>query len=230
MAVLLAGCALRAGAPSQSSDSLWGVLSLQVEGTPQYEPLNRQRMVLRDGDKGREVPVVLESTIYRYRGLSVEKGQVAFQSGRLCSYDLRAIDNKRPFSWSICAPETPLGMFRLLTDKDGRNYLAWVDGGLVCFAEIRAARDRAAAIVDAASTGGGAFPGMVRIPTDTLIDREYHFPGDRPANAFYSEFIVDDIEVRETGAAVVTISSPRKPARFRLLFDGKAWRVASDKE
>ena len=204
----------------QQMQRLNGLVSAQVQAGPERMPLNQDYLIVRrPGGEQHKLPVILVMRVYSFKALLMREGKPRLWNHRLHSYEIRAVGENDLFCWNICSLGRPLGMFRLFSNERGENHLAWVEGRSVCFSQVKEPRDRLVAITDVLANEGGHLPGIVRVPTDRLIDREHH-----GWNALYSELAVEALEVSESGIVTMKVSALRPDKVFTLVYDGKEWR------
>jgi len=146
-------------------------IELEVTGTrPIALEKNRLIMLQPDGER-KETTVTLDEIAYRCRLLKVTQTEtkVSEQKTLMC-YELRAKDSSVRYAWSVWS-YTPLGEFRLFSNQNGENYLAWVTGSYVVFSAVSRPADRAGRLVDFLAKGGGA-SGSVWVPVGPLVGRD----------------------------------------------------------
>jgi hypothetical protein len=102
--------------------------------------LDNANVTIPQGKTGvaRPVAVALRRTAYVCELLQVTPNASGKVRTRLDCYELCA---KAPYTWSMWAWR-PLVNFALFAQGPEENYLTWVDGHVVCAAEVSTARDR----------------------------------------------------------------------------------------
>ncbi len=222
--VLLATLLVYAESKDQQMQRLNALVLVDLETGPKRVSLNQNYVIVRgSGGEQHKLPVILVMRVYKFKALLMREGKPRLWNHRLHSYEIRPTGKNHLFTWNICSLGSPLGRFSLFSNERGENYLAWVQGRTVCFSQIKEPRDRLVAITEALAREE-RFPGIVKVPTDTLIDRKDHYAKDRPANAFYTEFTIKALEVGESGTVIVKVCAPRSDKVFKLVFDGKKWQ------
>ena len=199
------------------------LMSVTVEVKPERIPLNQDYLIVQQpqGEQHR-VPVILVQRVYGFEALQMKEGKPRLWAHHLFSYEICANAGEDLFTWNINSLGRPLGMFRLFSNERGENYLTWVEGRSVCFSQIKEPRDRLVSVTETLAKRE-RFPGIVRVPTNTLIDRKDHYAKDRAANAFYTKFTVEALEIGESGTVNMKVSAPGSDKVFKLVFDGKSW-------
>lgn len=215
---LFAACLVFAALPDQELEGVNALMSAELATGPLRMPLNQDYLIVRGpGAEQRRVPVILVANYYRFQALQVREGKPGLWGHHLSSYEIRAVGEDELFAWNMWSLH-PLGMFRLFSNEGGQNYLAWVDRSTVCFAEVTQPRDRVVALTEALSvTERPAW--VVRVPTNRLIDSKHH-----GRDVFYSELVVEALDIAEAGHITAKISALRTGKLFNIVFDGKEWR------
>lgn len=223
--LVLTACFVFAGSAVQEIQRANALLSAEIETGPERIVLNQDYLIMdRPGGKQHKLPIILAMRIYKLKVLQIREGKPQQWEQSLFSYEICGVTQEELFTWNVCSSGRPLGMFRLFSNKRGENHLAWVESRTVCFSKIAEPRDRVVAITDAVASGGARSPEIVRVPTDKLIPRKYHYPKGRPSNVFYREFSIEALEVGEGGDITLKVASPGAEKVFTLVFDGKEWR------
>ena len=75
----------------------------------------------------------------------VSEGEAQEWSGDLWCCELRATNPELPFVWAVWSEEVMLN-FRVVSSPSPVSYAAWVEGGTLCFEEIRTSRDAETAL------------------------------------------------------------------------------------
>lgn len=184
-------------------------------------PLDQDRLVLLQKDgQCKEIPVVLEHATCKFRVKFVREEETQEQVGYLPLYELRSSDPDLPYTWALFCG-WPLARFRLFSNERGENYLAWIRGSAIQFAEVSKPKDRSLALAEAFSRKPP--PDIVYVPVGDLVP-EVDFWG---VNAFYSDITILSVAKDEAGNWIVKISDPSGKKVFTLVSEGdkrENWR------
>jgi len=214
---LLAGCVGHPVEVTEDSSLLLGT-SADVEFTPIESvviPLNQDRLARAVDGKEAEIRVVLTVTICEPKWHFLGEGpDTIFEGlGHCFFYEL---EGDTTYTW-VLASWTALGNFRLFSEGLGENYLAWVEGNNVFFAEVSEPRDRSIAIQEDFSRK--AVPGMVRVPVHELIPESTKWELKAP----YNDVRVQSIEKDGAGEWVIKISGPDTDQVYTLVSQKGEW-------
>jgi hypothetical protein len=179
-------------------------------------PLNQQHIVVGAKRDAQARPrVALEEWVYHGTLLQVVGGTALKRPIRGVLYELRSTDPEVPYAWSLCSG-TVLGWFRLFTTDAGSNYLGWVCGSSVAFAEVSGGRDRSVALAEFYT----AKPQFVAVPVPALVPEVR----DWGVSALYLDINIRSIDNREDGNWIVKISRLDSDEVFTLVGKDDNWR------
>jgi len=229
MGVLIAGCSRQLPpADAQAADDR-GQQAAELEVTvtrieieceeAEVLPLNQTRMVI-PGDEGAltTVSLVLEHSVCRYEEEFTSQGRTYERRGQAHLYELRSTDPEVPYVWALVSVGSPAYEVRLFAHGPGRNYLTWVRGGSVLFAEASKSEDRYHALRHRRDRRGA--------PEIFAADILELIKGD----AFGFDAVQADIHVvslgrNEAGEWVMKVHGTDPGTMFTLVSaDGKTWQ------
>jgi hypothetical protein len=194
--------------------------------SPSIIDLN-QDYILFDEDKNgtnEKVPVILISTGYEGIRLKISKTGSAEEYGTIFScYELRSISKTGLFAWAMCN-DSALGHFRLYTNQDGKNYLAWVNSRYIQFCEIKHPKDKLTSVMQYFAEEDS--PEIITVPVEEIFGRG-PFEG---TNALYGAIFIESINVSDDGVIIVKFKGEKKDKIYTLIRnkDGE-WADADSK-
>jgi hypothetical protein len=211
---------LAAGAGVEDPAAPRAIMPLQLEPVEaQAIALNQDRIRLPDPDGGRprEVKVALVGTRYCGRMLEVGQARAKQWPDTLLCYELRPTQLTTAYTWAIWAPRV-LAHFRLFGTDGADNYLAWVEGSAVAFADVSKPRDRCVALGEHYTKRGR---GQVEVvPLHRLVPQVH----DWGVNALYCDINIRSIHKDDQANWVVKISPPDSEEVITLIGKGETWR------
>lgn len=173
--------------------------------------------ILEEDGQHQEIPVVLEQMFCSIRAQFVRAGKPRKQSGRRLLYELRSTDADIPYTWAHW-PSRHLVGFRLFSNKAGQNYLAWVLGYSVIFAEVSKPKDERTALAERLLHKRPAQ--MWHVPVGDLVPPQTTWG----LSALYSEIDILSVAKDEAGNFVVEVASPQGD-HFTIVGDGENWHL-----
>ena len=221
LVVILAVCLLVVGG-AQERRSVSGVnllKSAELRGQTVI-PLGPKRVVmLHEGEaQNKEVPVMLVETEYYCQLVRVGKdsGRKETSMSLLC-YEMRSKGDV-PYTWAMWSARGGRGHFRLFTDDQGNNFLAWVEFSDVIFTEVSKPKDPLVELTRYLSQAEQ--DEFQRLPVVTIV------PDVRSwgVNALYFDISVRSIEKDAAGKITVTFSGPEPEKIYCVVRDGAEWQ------
>jgi hypothetical protein len=219
---LFLGVSLRAGASADDRKEAYGVLiSAEVQDVKMVQLPEAD--LLQPGITGgpaTRLRVAAVATSYKCSTLQV-RGTEATPgwSGYLHCYELRAAEAGTPYSWSLWSYDM-LAHFRLFAGGAGRNYLCWVRGRDVCFAEVSKPKDKVVALTDLLSDSPPEQ--FVTVPVSILVPEVRRWG----LNAIRADITVTSLTRDDKGTFELKISDPEGTKSYTIAGQGQDWRLA----
>lgn len=176
-------------------------------------------IILLEGDAERKkVPVVLVKLEYFCEFLRVGKRGLSDRSSSLFCYEIRSKGDV-PYTWAMWSDRGGRGHFRLFTDDQGNNFLAWVEFSSVLFTEVSKPNDR---LVELTRYLSQVEPDQFqRVPVGTLVPEVRSWG----VNALYFDISVRSIEKDATGKMTLEVSGPKSDMVYTLVQEDEKWHL-----
>jgi hypothetical protein len=210
----------------------WTLTRLEIE--PQETravALNQQHIVLLTAEaEPKAVPVVLHSGMCSYRAEYAWQGRAYEHSGQVVLHELRSQDPEVPHAWAVFSTLAFGGAhgFRLLAYGPGQNYLTWVGGRVVMFAEVSKPRDRHEALKLCWVLGGD--PGVFTVPVEhvVLLEEPERRPWFGVGAVSGADITVLSLGKDSDGNWVLVLRGTEPEPVFALVSaDGETWHLRS---
>ena len=162
------------------------------------------------------IEVNLSMTENRCRIKETDGGKTEEKELSLWCYELKARDEAIPYSRAVWTTR-PVKGFRLFTEANGKNYLAWVDGSSVRIEEVSQPKGTSEAL------------GSYLSKSDRYIVPITHLVGRAPfegLDAIHSDIDIVSVVEDESGRLHLVVQAPKTAERFEFVFDGKNWARA----
>ncbi|MBN1911690.1 MAG: hypothetical protein JW818_18255 [Pirellulales bacterium] len=184
---------------------------------PRTIPLNQNSLRVTDplDDKTKDAKVILQEQRY---DVVLKKGTAdttSEWSGAMICYELRSTKTAVPYSHAIWS-FSPLVGFRLFAHGTGENYLAWVEGTVVCFEDVSKSKGKEASLTEHVAKKHHRY----LVPVADLAGRE-PFEG---LNALHSDINIVSVGKDKAGFLRVKVQSPHTGKIFEFVYDGKVWK------
>ncbi len=222
LVVILAVCLLVV-CGAQERRSLLGMnllKSAQLRGQ-RVIPLGPKRVVmLHEGEaQNKEVPIMLVEMKYYCQVVRVgeDEGSRETSMSLLC-YEMRSKGDV-PYTWAMWSDRGGRGHFRLFTDDQGNNFLAWVEFSSVLFTEVSKAKDRLVELTRYLSQAEQ--DQFQRVPVGTLVPEVRSWG----VNALYFDISVRSIQKDATGKVTIELSGPKSAMVYTLVQEDGKWHL-----
>ena len=171
----------------------------------------------------KELRVALVEMSYRLELVDVDaNGDTKHTPMSLLCYELRS-KGDRPYTWAMWS-SCGLGRFRLLSDRNANNLLAWVSGRDVFVTTVSGVRDRIEELTHVLSREVRPphhdAPGVQRVPVGILVPEVTSWG----VNALFFDISVLSVTKDDRGDMTVQISGPDSKRAYTLVRHEGIWR------
>lgn len=185
--------------------------------------LNQDRIILStltdNVQVKKRLTVTLQENSYKY---TAESASGETPPDWIYYYELRSTSAADTFRWGIAKAGARLYGFRLFLDTDNTPYLAWMDGGSVCIADVSKQNSREAA-VRAFFLPHQRFPYDL-VPLFDLVNRDSFVDRNKIGDAL--KYDIDIVSVKKNRSKLMTVTVANyEGVQFTLVKTKGGWQV-----